>query len=98
MDLQHHTGRNLSRFWTLRSVFADDQDRASFSDHCRERLEASRRLNGKDWGIGERAWLRYAHDISEGFDGGYIFQHRQKDILDQPSIGQCPVFSSIGNF
>jgi hypothetical protein len=53
--------------------------------------------SGKDWSIGERAWRRYARHSIDGFDDGYVFQHRQKSALDQPGIGQSPVLRRMGD-
>jgi hypothetical protein len=97
MGLPHQTGRNHAWLRPLPSMFVHNRDGASFSDRCRQHLETWRRLNSADRGIGERAWLRYVHHINDGVDGGYLFQHCQKDRFDQPGIGQCPMFSSIGD-
>ena len=97
MHLQHQTGRNFSWSGSLPSTFVRNRDGASFSDRCRQHLEACRWLNSEHWSISEREWLRDAHHISNGVDGGYVFQHRQKDRFDQARIGQRPVFSFIGN-
>jgi hypothetical protein len=45
--------------------FEHNFDRASFSDRHRQHLEAWRRLNRTDWGIGERDWLRYAYQLTD---------------------------------
>jgi DNA-binding CsgD family transcriptional regulator len=49
--------------------FIDHRDSVSFSNRCCQNLEAWRRLNGADRGISEREWLRYAHQLSDGFGG-----------------------------